>query len=91
MKRQILRHLFHFICSSGRSAGAEGADHSLPGQTAGWSQRSAGSAGEAVRRPGADGEFAEGQPAASQPGKSPHRLWTRAGGSAHTGHHTENG
>lgn len=75
----------------GGSAGAEGTDHGLPGQAAGRSQRSAGPAGQTVPRPGADGEFAEGQPAAAQPGESPDRLWTAAGGSAHTGHHAEDG
>lgn len=75
----------------GRSAAVEGTDRRLPGQSAGWPRGSAGPAGETVRRPGADGEFAEGQPAAPQPGESPDRLWTRAGRSAHPGHHAENG
>lgn len=75
----------------GWSAGAEGTDRSLPGQAAGRPRGPEGSAGGAERRPGADGELAEGQPAASQPGESPDRLRTRAGGSAHPGHHAENG
>lgn len=90
-KHQVLHCLFSTLFAKDWSARIEGTDYSLLGQAGGWSQRSAGSTGETVRRPGADGEFAEGQPAASQPGKSPDCLWTAAGRSAHSGHYTENG
>lgn len=90
-KHQMLHCLFFTLFAKGWSARIEGTDYSLLGQAVRWAQCSAGSTGETVRRPGADGEFTEGQPAASQPGKSPDRLWTGAGSSAHSGYYTENG
>lgn len=87
--RLILLWSWCFI--TGGPAGAEGADCSLPGQAAGRSQRSAGPTGETVWGPGANGEFTEGQPGASGPGESPHRLWAGTGSSAYPGHYKENG
>lgn len=76
---------------TGGTAGAEGADGGVSGQAARGPPRSADAAGRTARRPGADGELAEGEPGPSESGEGPHRLWTGAGSSADSGHHKENG